>query len=743
MVVHSSCLSLGLWCILFLDSLRHFEVKVIKKSGSNIQEKVSREIENFGTQVSLYKNKEIPEDKFKRYRLQNGIYGQRQPGNQMVRVKIPTGLLNGEQLRSLADIAENYATGIGHVTTRQDIQFHYVDIEKVTEVMTILSGVGLTTREACGNTVRNVTSCHLAGICPTELFDVSEIGEKVAYHLLWNRINQDLPRKFKISFSGCTSECGLAAIHDIGFVAACREIEGETVCGFKVFVGGGLGSHPKLAQLYTEFLPMDEVFPFCEAILKLFDTHGNRRNKSKARMKFILENWGMEKFKKEMARLLAEIKDIGQTFPELPQPVLKEKTPPVAVMQGGNGAAADGGVFERWSLTNIIPQADETCAVQIKLRLGDISVAQFRGLADIVERYATKAVRTTHQQNIILQAVRRAQMPALYRDLNEIGLAEDGAERVVDVIACPGADTCQLALTNSMGVGGAIVDKFSSELDSYDDLQEIRVRISGCPNSCGHHHIAGIGLHGVAKKINGKLVPHYQLHLGGGVNAEAAVIGKSKIKLPAKNIPSAIMELIGLYRENRETGEAFNNFVDRYGREAIGEKLAHFSDLPPIDEALELYRDWKEADKDFSLDDLGPGECSGTVIDMIEHGLRRAAESTTKAARTFDRGQYSETADLIKEAILFDARSLLYTFGTDSPHDDQILKEFQQKLVEQGILSERFESFTEDLGSWADFGDDAETVRPYLDQGLVFVRECQEAYDRIDAKMKFRKAESA
>ncbi len=713
----------------------------MKQNGTDIQESFGKEIQKFEEQVSLYLNKEIPEEKFKRYRLQNGIYGQRQPGSQMVRVKIPTGHLTAKQLRGLADIAEHYATGIGHVTTRQDIQFHYVKLEKVTEVMTALSKVGLTTREACGNTVRNVTSCHLAGMCPTELFDVSEIAEKVAYHLLWNPINQDLPRKFKISFSGCTSECGLAAIHDIGFVAGSREAAGQTELGFKVFVGGGLGSHPKLAQLYTEFLPMDEVLPFCEAILKLFDTHGNRRNKSKARMKFVLENWGMDKFKEEMTKILAEIKDIGQQFPTLPLPGLKTKTPTMPLVQESKGTEPNAQRFEQWRKTNIIPQVDESCAVQIKLRLGDITVAQFRGLADVVDQFETKTVRTTHQQNIILQGITATQIPGLYEALNAIGLADAGAERVVDVIACPGADTCQLALTNSMGVGGAIVDKFSSELDNYDDLAGVRVRISGCPNSCGHHHIAGIGLHGVAKKVNGTLVPHYQMHLGGGVNADKAVIGKSKIKLPAKNIPSAIMALIKLFRENREGEEGFNAFIDRYGREAIGEKLSEFTDLPPIDGALSMYRDWKEEDKVFSLDEIGPGECSGTVVDMIEHNLRRAEESITKAARAFDRNKYEEAGDLIKEAILFDARSLLYTFGTDSPHDDQILKEFQQKFVEQGLLSERFEIFTEELGKWAVFGGTAESLKPMLDEGLAFVKECREAYDRIDSKMKFKKTE--
>jgi len=715
----------------------------MKQIEASVREKVLQEIENFGLQVSRYQNKEIPEDKFKRYRLQNGIYGQRQPGAQMVRVKIPTGLLDAEKLRCLANIAENYATGIGHVTTRQDIQFHYVALENVTKVMTELLDVGLTTREACGNTVRNVTACHLAGICATELFDVSEIAEKVAYFLLWNPINQDLPRKFKISFSGCTSECGLAAIHDIGFVAASRIASGKTECGFKVFVGGGLGSHPKLAQLYTDFLPMDEVLPLCEGLLRVFDTHGNRRNKSKARMKFLLENWGMDEFKEKVKEALAQIADNGQTFPQLPRPVLKEKTQALPVISSSNGNAPVDAHFKQWRNTNVIPQPNGSAAVQIKLRLGDITAAQFRGLADIVDRFSTEGARTTHQQNIILHRVDSDRLQSLYEALGAVGLAAAGAERIVDVIACPGADTCQLALTNSMGVGGAIADKFATDLPAFEDLEGVRVRISGCPNSCGHHHIAGIGLHGVAKKVNGKLAPHYQFHLGGGVNADQSALGKSKIKIPAKNIPSAIMELIGLFRENRQDGENFNQFVDRYGRDTLGKKLEAYTHLPSPEEAPDMYWDYKEDHKDFSLDEIGPGECSGTVIDMIEFGLRKAAETIAKAAQVSERADYAGAAALIKEAILLDCRALLYTYGTDSPHDDQILKEFQQKLVEQARVSERFETFTEDLGKWADFGENAETLRPFLEEGLAFVEECQEAYDRIDAKMKLQKIKAS
>ncbi|MFQ5588010.1 MAG: HEPN domain-containing protein [Nitrospiria bacterium] len=711
----------------------------MKELDSQLSQAIEQEIENFSQMAERYKNKEIPEEKFKRYRLQNGIYGQRQPGHQMVRVKIPSGLLDADQLRCLAGIAGKYSRGIGHVTTRQDIQFHYVVLDDVKNAMIDLSKVGLTTREACGNTVRNVTSCHRAGICPTELFDVTAISEKVAYFLLWNPINQDLPRKFKISFSGCTSECGLAAIHDLGFIAASREVDGKTELGFKVFIGGGLGSHPKLALPYTDFLPIHDVLPLCEAALKLFDTYGNRRNKSKARMKFVLEQWGLETFKEKLGGILAELKAAGKSFPALPYPALKEKpkTPPNDY--SANGGSSGDDAFQQWAKTNLIPQPDESFAVQIKLPLGDITEAQFRGLADLVEQFSTRGARTTHQQNIILHRVTRGDLPRFYNALKEIGLSEPGAERVVDVIACPGADTCQLALTNSMGVGGAINRTLSEQLPMYEDLEGLRIRISGCPNSCGHHHIAGIGLHGVAKKVNGKLVPHYQLHLGGGLNSETPTLGKSKIKLPAKNIPAAILELIRLFREEQQGDENFHQFIERFGREAIGEKLDHFTRLAPPDARPDLYWDWKEDHKDFSLDEIGPGECSGTVIDMIEYGLRRAGESIEKARQAAEKAAYAECARLIQEAILLDARSLLYTYGTDSPHDDQILKEFQQKLVEQGILSERFEVFTEELGKWADFGETAETVRPFLEAGLAFVEECQEAYDRIDSRMKLRK----
>ncbi len=710
---------------------------------TTLPEEIVKEIENFALQVERLRKKEIPEEKFKRFRLQHGIYGQRQKGFQMVRVKIPSGLLNGPKLRVLAEIAERFSTGKGHVTTRQDIQFHYVKLENITSVMTLLAESGLTTREACGNTVRNVTSCHLAGVCPTELFDVTAISEKVAYYLLRNPINQDLPRKFKISFSGCQSECGLASIHDIGFIATRREIQGRTEYGFKVLVGGGLGSHPKLAKLYTEFLPMEEVLPFCEAVLKIFDANGDRKTKSKARMKFILEKWGVEQFNKRIGEELALLKESGKVYPALPQPQTKEPSSDLNLnmIQNGANGRHENAEYERWLRTNVIPQPmPGICAVQIKLILGDMTTSQMRQMADIVDRFSPDAVRTTHQQNLILHHVRQEELSELYTALGRIGLAGAGAERAVDVIACPGADSCQLALTSSMGVGGAIVDRFEKDLSEFEDLNGLRIRISGCPNSCGHHHIAGIGLHGVGKKVHGKLAPHYQLHLGGGVSAERSVIGASKLKIPAKNIPSAVIEIIQAFRENRQGAEDFNQFVERFGRDAVSVRLEKFIQIPTPQEAPEYYQDYN-GDQDFSLDDLGPGECAGTVIDMIEHYLRSGSQSIEKASASLLHPSSDEAIGHIKQAIMICCRALLIPFGVDSQHEDQILKEFQHKLVEQGIVSERFENFTEDLGKWASFDSRPESVRPLLDQADAFVRECHEAYDRLDANLKLRKKE--
>ncbi len=704
-----------------------------------LSETVLSEIETFGLYISRLRNKEIPEERFKRFRLQNGVYGQRQPGVQMVRVKIPGGVLTATKLRCLADVAEMYSTGKGHVTTRQDMQFHFVSLDDIQAMLRHLAGAGLTTREACGNTVRNVTACHVAGICPTEIFDVTPFSRAVAEHLLRNPVNQDLPRKFKISFSGCASECGMAAIHDIGFIAAIRHANGASEYGFKVLVGGGLGSHPKLAQLYAEFLPFDDVLPTCEAILKIFDAHGDRKIRSKARMKFIVEKWGIERFKEEVLRACALLKASDKVYPPLP-PVRTNTVGRTFLKMADHSAQRSG--YARWSRENIISELDDgTCAVHVRLVLGDITAGQLRQFADIMDRFEIAEVRATHQQNFLLRGVRKAVLADLYNALEQADLGRAGAEGVPDVIACPGADSCQLALTSSMGLGRAITHVFDQSLPDYDDLNGLRIRISGCPNSCGHHHIAGIGFHGVGKKVHGKLAPHYQLHLGGGVTGEHASIGRSKLKIPAKNVPAAVMELIKLFRTHRRENEAFNPFVERYGRDAMTDALAPLAALETPQDAPEAYHDWDD-DKDFTLDDLGPGECAGTMIDLIENHLHNADSSLERATMAARQEAYGDAIEAMQEAILRCCRALLIPFGIDSPNDLDILKLFQHSVVEQGLVTERFEFFTKDLGQWIDFDLSPVSVSSQLDTASAFVTECKEAYDRLDANLKLRKQEA-
>ena len=700
---------------------------------------ILKEIEEFEDWVERFLAQEIHDEKFKRFRLQHGIYGQRQKGVHMVRVKIPSGGLSPNQLLGLAELADRYSTGKGHVTTRQDMQFHFVKLPDVPKAMRLLAGVGLTTREACGNTVRNVTACHMAGVCPTELFDVIPFSKAVSRHLLRNPVCQSLPRKFKISFSGCQSSCGLAAIHDIGFIAEKRNSEGKTEYGFKVFVGGGLGSHPKLAKLYADFIPMQEVFPLCEAILKVFDREGDRKTKSKARMKFVIERFGFEAFKEMVAAELKVLQALGKQYPALPKIEARQILhDPVS---SGNGHSNEPD-FAVWKEMNVSRQPQPGyLAVQVKLRVGDISSAQLRALAPIAARYAAGQVRNTREQNMALHWVREEDVYALYKELCGIGLGDAGAEKVVDVVACPGTDSCNLGLTASMGLGRAISDELNAKLGDYADLDGIRIRISGCPNSCGQHHISSIGFHGVGKKLHGKLAPHYQLHLGGVVDGNRAEVGAAKIKLPAKNIPAATLELLTLYRQERKEGESFVSFLDRAGREAVSRRLERFTDLPEPSLQPDGYRDY-DSENDFNLDDLGPGECAGTLIDALEHHLLTGSRAVETAGLYLLQSGWAEALSHQNQAILASARALLIPFGIDAQADGDILKEFQQKLVEQAIVTERFESFTSELGKLADVPPQGEIVKARQETVDAFARECREAYDRMDADFKLRRREA-
>ena len=556
------------------------------------------EVDTFDEFTRRFWNKELTPDEYKAFRLQNGVYGQSQAEMHMVRVKIPAGGLNAAQLDALAELAERTPRAVAHVTTRQNVQYHFVDSKDAVPFLEKVNAAGLTTREACSNTIRTMTACHRAGVCAMEPFDVSPYAAAATRYFLRNPMNQTLPRKFKVSFSGCRRDCALPLIHDIGAVAAVRPgPDGREERGFEMYIGGGLGAQPKAALRLEEFTPAADLLPTMAAVVHVFDRHGNREQKMLARMKFALEKLGWENFRTLVLRERDKLKlAFAGEFPDID--VWTEK--PGAPADAGTRLAwtqkapPDGDEYQRWLLTNVAAQKQVGYVlVHVRLPLGDVTAAQLRSLGDIVRRFSNGTLRTTVQQNLALRWVPQSALGEVYALLKSADLVKTGAERLVDVTSCPGADTCQLGITSSRGMARALTERLEAEVARIADLSGVRIKISGCPNSCGQHHIAPIGLYGGAKTFDGRTTPTYQMMLGGGLGDvdAAAPFAAAFLKIPAANVPDAVAFLVELYDEQRHSGEEFAAFIDRYGRARLKTEMAHFAELPSYAEAPHKYKD--------------------------------------------------------------------------------------------------------------------------------------------------------
>ena len=701
---------------------------------------IQEEIETFETEALRTLAGEISTDLFKPFRLQYGIYGQRQPGVQMVRVKIPFGGITANQLRRLAELADRYATGVGHVTTRQDIQMHFVELKDVPTIMRGLAEVGLTTREACANTVRNVTACHLAGVCQGEVFDVTPYAKTVAYHLLRNPLNQSLPRKFKIAFSGCAHDCALTPIHDIGLLAVKRA---DGVVGFRMVAGGGLGSAPRVAQLLREFTPMEELIPSIEAVIKVFDTLGNRKNRNKARMKFVIDKLGFEEFKRRWEAAYAAM---GHTLPQNGSLTLlpHQDEPIPLIMPTRNGAAHDNGngapaigretPYEMWKRTNVVKQKQEGyVTAAIKLFMGDITREQMLFVADLAERYSNGNLRTTINQNIVIRWIPADQVPQLYEDLASQGLADPGAELVEDIIACPGTDTCGLGITSSKGLARALAEVFPAGRVP-EDLAGVDVKISGCHNSCAQHHISTIGLHGVGKRLGEHIAPHYELHLGGSVNGTAK-IGQMTVKLPAKAVPAAISHLIDVYRRDRQPNENLPKFIARMGKSKLKDELIPYTIVPSFEEDSTFYYDW-EGEEEFILEDLGPGECAGGALEMIENGILEADQELYQAKLLVEKHQYSVSVNKSYRAVLAAAKALLVTEGLEPSTDSETFLEFDSRIAQKGIVPPLYQELRAKVGDLGPKETSAESACEKMAFAKGFVDACRTATDQMGKDLK-------
>ncbi len=588
---------------------------------------IAADIDKFERMLAAYQAGELEEERFRVFRLGNGIYGQRQGGtNQMVRIKIPYGSLTADQLDALGSIATEYSRGWGHITTRQNIQFHYVALDRVTDLMWDLAAAGLSTREACGDTVRNVTGCHLAGACPFEVLDITPWAEATFRHFLRHPYAQRLPRKFKINFSGCATDCGQAMFNDVGVVAVSRPLpDGTTEAGFRVFLGGGLGANPHPAFALEPFTARDDLLPTLEAVLRTFDHHGNRDNKLRARMKWLVDTLGEDELRRRIFRersllvaasgwpggipaAVAEAGDLpaGLAAGAVPTPVRRPASDFSA--RGVPVTIGTNDPYARWEAANVVRGvAKGTVSAYAWCRLGDITAEQFHGLAALQRRLGAE-VRVTNRQNVVFRSLSEDQLRTLHAGLGALGMAGAGAELARDVVSCPGSDTCNLAVTQSRGlaaeIGQALEDAGLAEVGG------VRVNISGCPNSCGQHHVADIGFFGLERRAHGRPAPGYQLLLGGHLGDTTVEFGRKARRLPARTCPQAVVRIVGRFAAERMAGETFPAWLDRAGGPAaLAGELADLDHFPAPDEGPSFYVDYDETGPYVA--EVGIGECAG------------------------------------------------------------------------------------------------------------------------------------
>jgi sulfite reductase beta subunit-like hemoprotein len=572
---------------------------------------VEEELRRFEENIRLLRAGQMDPNEFKKFRLNNGTYGIRhETDRHMIRIKVPHGDMTADQLDAVAEVTEKYTRlKMAHVTTRQAIQIHHVHLDDVVSTLRILAGTGLTSREACGNTVRNITATPYAGFLPGEAFDVTPYANALFHALLRNPALQNFPRKFKIAFyGGGPEDLAYTMINDIGAVAQKRVVNGKEEKGFKFYLGGGLGATPAVAVLLEEFTPIADFFPTVFAVARIFDRFGDRKDKMHARLKFVVRKFGAEEF----VRIIKEERGVVRSTQaggwSWQLPVERELTAPRLTQSIDAAIKAPAG-FEEWRRTNVLKQKHAGySAVTVVCRLGDITVKQMRDLAIIARKYNGGSVRTTVQQNLFLPWIKDEHLVPLFAELAETGLSSGSALRLADVTRCPGADTCQIAITKSRGLASAIDDMFNKTMAQDRDLTGLNIKISGCTNSCGQHHIGNIGFFGTYRKIDGREVPHYQLLVGGDAKAGEARFGQPIMAIPAKRGPDVVKKLVELYKAEKQGEESFVQTMDRIGKARIKAEIEPFRTLPPYDGNKELYQEWGEFG-DFKSE-IGQGECA-------------------------------------------------------------------------------------------------------------------------------------
>ena len=689
------------------------------------------EIDVYETELRRVQQGQMSEKVFLEFRLRHGVYGQRQAGVQMQRIKIPLGILNTEQMIRLADLSEEYADGVSHITTRQDIQYHFVDIDDTPNMMRRLAEVGITTREACGNVVRNVTCCPSAGVCADEVFDVTPYARAMAYFLLRHPDAQNFGRKFKIAFSGCEDHaCGLAKMHDIGAIAKIGEVDGKPVRGFKVYLGGGLGALPHLAKLYREFVPAEQMLPMAQAIARVFARLGEKKNRAKARMKFLIARLGMEEFTRFLEEELSKLPRDERWARELEKATSELSDEPLKPPSELQVAANPDDDLLRWLDLNVHPQQQTGYSmVEIFLPLGDISADQLRALAHLCRKHVKDTIRTTVDQNLLIRWVANGDLIEFHDGLKALSLAEVGAGRLRDVTACPGTDSCKLGITSSRGLAALLHEKFNNGLSDIADRQDLKIKISGCFNSCGQHHIADIGLFGSVQRKGNSTAPVFQVVLGGTTQGNSASQGLTVSKITAQSAPEVVRKLTEFYTREKKEGELLADVVARLGKARVKEELREFSLLPTYEEAPQFYQDIRQPW--IYEKSVGVGECAGAVVDQAEFMLEDADRLNFEATLALDEGRHEEAARKTFEASKKAADGILSTRGLLLSDNYDTVAEFRKHFYETKVF---WAPFAENFFRAADKGIDGltpEQARRRVEETTLFIEQAQTVFSQL------------
>jgi sulfite reductase (ferredoxin) len=635
-----------------------------------------KDILELDKKIKDFRGGSLNEDSFRSFRLSRGVYGQRQPGVQMIRMKLPFGKITTKQLLGIADVADEFSNGNLHLTTRQDVQIYYVSLDRTPDLWTRLEQDDITLRGSCGNTVRNITASAIAGIDPKEPFDVSPYAQELFKYFLRTPFSQELGRKFKIAFSSNDDDTAYTFMHDLGFIPKVKIVDGKIVRGFKVLVGGGLGAQPFLAKIAFDFLEEDKIVPFTEALIRVYDRYGERTSRHKARIKYLVNKIGIEQILKYVEE---EQLALGySTFP------IDHNAVPVKQRVSGTSfttfKVSHNKKYQDWLVSNVFEQKQQGFyGVNIRVLLGNINSRTARLLAGLVNTYAADDIRITINQGLLLKFVSKEALPALFRALDNLNLAEPGFDSVADITACPGTDTCNLGISSSTGIAKELERVVKEEFPELIFNNDIKIKISGCMNSCGQHSLAQIGFHGSSFKIGTSVVPALQLVLGGGVvgNGEGRISEKI-IKVPSKRAPALLRTLLNDYERNAVEGDYFNDYYDKQGKDYFYQLLRSHADEHNL--LPEEYIDWGHT-TEFKTE-IGVGECAGVMIDLVATLIFEAEEKLEWAAQAFKERLYADSVYHSYATIIGVAKALLLGKNLRTNTQNDIINDFDKHFVE-------------------------------------------------------------